>query len=330
MVPAAERARAGPAGRAAASAATRPSTSVVGHVEDDQLLLRGGPRPGPARTRSASSATGSAGCRWSGRRAARSRPRMAPSTCSVTPAWSRGRCLAGPAAGPSGSGACRYSFSSTCRNFSGPQSASRNFSRAWLRGTAGSRSRGRPRCTPAHTSATRSGSTKTPSRWANCGLVDSPPPTHRSKPGSPSGPTHADEGDVVDLVVGAVVGAAGDRRLVLARQVGERRVADVAVATAARSAGVASSTSSAATPASGQPRMTRGVSPQASVVSRPDGLEPPPDLRHVLDADPVQLHVLPVGDVGDVPAELGADPGDRRAAPRWTACPPSIRTRSMK
>ena len=57
--------------------------------------------------------------------------------------------------------------------------------------------------------------------------------------------------------------------LELARQVGERRVAEVASSTVSRSAGVASSTASAATPSSGQPSMTRGVSPQASVVDRP-------------------------------------------------------------
>ena len=53
----------------------------------------------------------------------------------------------------------------------------------------------------------------------------------------------------------------------------------------------------------------RGV---AARLRRPeaDGLQAVPDRRDVLDADPVQLHVLPVGDVGDVPAEVGADPAD--------------------
>ena len=37
-----------------------------------------------------------------------------------------------------------------------------------------------------------------------------------------------------------------------------------------------------------------------------DCLEPAPDLGDVLDADPVQLDVLPVGDVGGVAAEVGA------------------------
>ena len=55
-----------------------------------------------------------------------------PSSCSSTPMWSR---WVGESsgAGPSGSARPRYSFSSTSRNFSGPQSAIRNFSRACIR-----------------------------------------------------------------------------------------------------------------------------------------------------------------------------------------------------
>ena len=56
--------------------------------------------------------------------------------------------------------------------------------------------------------------------------------------------------------------------------------------------------------------MTRGQSPQASVVLEPDGLQPAPDLRDVLDPDPVQLHVLPVGDVGGVAREVDRDLAD--------------------
>ena len=37
--------------------------------------------------------------------------------------------------------------------------------------------------TPSHTSGTSCSGTQTPSRSASRGLVDSPPPTHRSKPG---------------------------------------------------------------------------------------------------------------------------------------------------
>jgi len=41
-----------------------------------------------------------------------------------------------------------------------------------------------------------------------------------------------------------------------------------------------------------------------------DVLEPPPDLGDVLDADPVQLDVVPIGEVGGVAGELGRDPAD--------------------
>jgi hypothetical protein len=65
--------------------------------------------------------------------------------------------------------------------------------------------------------------------------------------------------------------------------------------------------SSAAMPATGEPRMTRGVSPQASVVDRPTASSRRQISGHVLDPDPVQLDVLPVGDVGGVPGELRGD-----------------------
>ena len=41
--------------------------------------------------------------------------------------------------------------------------------------------------TPSQTSATSSRGIQTPSFWASIGFVDSPPPTHRSKPGPCSG-----------------------------------------------------------------------------------------------------------------------------------------------
>ena len=68
--------------------------------------------------------------------------------------------------------------------------------------------------------------------------------------------------------------------------------------------------SSAATPATGEPSTTRGVSPQASAVVQPDVLEALPDRGDVLDPDPVQLDVLPVGDVGGVAAVRRRDVGD--------------------
>ena len=75
-------------------------------------------------------------------------------------------------------------------------------------------------------------------------------------------------------------------------------------------AGVPSMISSAAIPATGQPRTTRGQSPQASMVVSPTASSALPDGRHVLDADPVQLEVLPVGHVAGVPRVRRGDLGD--------------------
>ena len=56
--------------------------------------------------------------------------------------------------------------------------------------------------------------------------------------------------------------------------------------------------------------MTRGVSPQASVVDSPTDSSSLPDLRDALDLDPVQLDVLPVGDVGGAAGEPAGDVAD--------------------
>ncbi len=45
--------------------------------------------------------------------------------------------------------------------------------------------------------------------------------------------------------------------------------------------------------------------------AQPDCFEDVPDRRHVLDPDPVQLHVLPVSDVSQVAAVRGRDVPDR-------------------
>ena len=66
--------------------------------------------------------------------------------------------------------------------------------------------------------------------------------------------------------------------------------------------------SSLATPATGEPRNGRGESPQASRLLSPASSKRLPDGGDVLDADPVVLDVLPVGDVGGVPGEVDADP----------------------
>ena len=104
---------------------------------------------------------------------------------------------------------------------------------------------------------------------ASIGLVDRPPPTHRSKPGPCSGcstPTNATSLISGDHVLQRVTGDGG---LELARQVRVLRIADVAVDDVARWPSVGSMISSAAMPATGEPRMTRGQSPQASVVDSP-------------------------------------------------------------
>ena len=107
-------------------------------------------RCGPARRRGpAASGAGSAArassraprrCRPAGSAARRRRgPRRARRRRSSGRPSARGRRCGrrgrrwAAGAGPSGSGCLRYSVSSTSRNFSGPQSASRNFSRALWR-----------------------------------------------------------------------------------------------------------------------------------------------------------------------------------------------------
>ena len=92
-------------------------------------------------------------------------------------------------------------------------------------------------------------------------------PTGRSRAPS-SGCVHADERDVVDLVQGALVGTAGHRALELAGQVGEVRVADVALDGLLQDGGRVDDLVGR-DPASGQPRTTRGTSPHASVLDSP-------------------------------------------------------------
>src|SRR5215475_3732001 len=122
--------------------------------------------------------------------------------------------------------------------------------------------------TPAHTSGTWPGSTNTPSRWASMGLVDRPPPTHRSNPGVPPGPrTPTNE---MSLISCAVHRDAQPLTVVLylrGRLVNAGRV--VATSSVARSTGLASRISRASMPATGQPRMFRGTSPHACWLDRP-------------------------------------------------------------
>ena len=124
-----------PHGRARARRARRRRSSVVRgrDVEHDDALLRGQRAPGRRRSRSASSASSRSAVprRASGLR--RRADREQAVVLLLGRRCGRGARARRAAAAPSGSARCRYSSCSTWRNFSGPQSAIRNFIRAWLR-----------------------------------------------------------------------------------------------------------------------------------------------------------------------------------------------------
>ncbi len=120
----------------------------------------------------------------------------------------------------------------------------------------------------------------------------------------------ADERDVVDLVGDVLARRAGDGGLELARQVREPRVADVAAHDLVDGRRPVDDLVGGDAGHGGAEHDARRVAARL-VGGQADRLEPLPDRGHVLDADPVQLHVLPVGDVGGVaPVGLG-DVGDR-------------------
>src|SRR5690242_6764 len=100
------------------------------------------------------------------------------------------------------------------------------------------------------------------------GLVDSPPPTHRSNPGVPSGPvTPTKEMSLISCAVH------WDGHPLIAVLYFRGRLVNsglaAATASVARSVALASRISSAQIPATGQPRMLRGTSPQAWRLDRP-------------------------------------------------------------
>ncbi len=102
---------------------------------------------------------------------------------------------------------------------------------------------------------------------------------------------------------------AGDRRLELAREVRELRGPEVAP-------GDLLDGGSRVDDLLGRdPGQWAGDDHPGNVAARllggqPDVLEASPDLRDVLDAHPVQLNVLPVGDVGRIPRVRRGDVGD--------------------
>jgi hypothetical protein len=115
----------------------------------------------------------------------------------------------------------------------------------------------------------------------------------------------ADERHVVHLVRHVLL--PGDRGLELARQVGELRVADVAVDDRVDRGLRVEHLVGADARDGGAEDDARGVAARLGG-DHPEALEPLPDRRHALDLDPVVLDVLPVGDVGGVapvpPADL--------------------------
>src|SRR5919106_2395141 len=124
------------------------------------------------------------------------------------------------------------------------------------------------------------------------------------------------EGEVVNLVLAALVGAARDRDLVLAGQVRELQVA--------RELGVGLQKDFRCVDHLGSIHPRKGTSEDipgsiSACLGRgeADSLELAPYLGHVLDADPVELDVLAVGDIGEVAAEsLRQAPDHRRLLAR--------------
>ena len=140
--------------------------------------------------------------------------------------------------------------------------------------------------------------------------MDRPPPTQRSKPGPCSGwtvPTKAmswvsGETSWLGCPVSAVLNLRG--------RFEKRRVADVAALDLGQRRRAVDDLVLGDAGDGGAEERSRRVAARLGGVQA-GGLEPLPDLRDVLDADPVVLDVLPVGDVGGVAGELLADGAER-------------------
>ena len=156
---------------------------------------------------------------------------------------------------------------------------------------------------PGHTSAASPAATNAPSRSAEVGAGGQPAAHPQVVPGAEFGVQHPDERDVVDLVDDVLAGVAGDGGLELAREVRElgspmkrsmissidRRRVQQLVARRSPPPGCRA-----------RPAGCRRT-PRSSAARRPpDGARSRARPRR----DPVQLHVLPVGDVGAVAGEL--------------------------
>ena len=287
----------------------------VRHVEQDHVLAVGQPDAALAAAlgdvgQGAQVLAGQAAAQ----RGAAERVEARLATAGVKPTWSRIGASGGAGGGPSASSRPRRS-SSAWRNRSGPHSSTQEL-------------RARARALEAVAVVAEQ-------RGDLAGHLDrvlardprAEPPAHARRGAEAAADPHvvagpevrgvdADQADVVDLVLGAVVAAARDGDLVLARQVREAAVADEVrhelVARRARE----SKYSSAVTPASGQPTTLRHTSPQAWALVRPTSSRRREDVRHVLQPQPVQLDALPRGDVGERAAVADREVGDRPQLPR--------------
>ena len=160
--------------------------------------------------------------------------------------------------------------------------------------------------TPSHASATSSSGIQTPSFCGEHRVRRQPAADPQVEAGAELGVHGADEGDVVHLGRDVLAGVAGQRGLELAGQVGVLRVADVAPLDLRQRRGAVDDLVRSDT---GHRRAEEPARRVAAGLLRlqPDGLEALPDRRHVLDADPVVLDVLPVGDVSGAASEVGGD-----------------------
>jgi hypothetical protein len=122
------------------------------------------------------------------------------------------------------------------------------------------------------------------------------------------GVDHTDEGHAVDLVGDVLAGRPGHGALELAGEVGVLGIAHVAPDDLLDRRGAVDDLVGGDPGHRGTEDHAWGV-PAGLGGRQSHGLEQSPDLRHVLDADPVQLDVLTVGDVGGVPPEARRDLG---------------------
>src|SRR5215472_6833351 len=145
------------------------------------------------------------------------------------------------------------------------------------------------------------------------------------KAGITAGAGHADERHIVDLVRGALRPAARDRGLVFARQVSELGVERCHGLGRAQRRGRVEHLGRVDSGDRAAENVARNVA--AGLEGRQaDLFQTRPDVRNVLNPDPVELDVLPIGDVREVAAVLLRDPCDgsqltRRELPARDADP---------